>query len=70
MHIDQAIQILSEAKASGTQAIVFSFWEADLFALPNDNAWESLTEIIEDSMDWSRTHDDISTIIQNENKQC
>lgn len=66
MTIESAIKMLSEAKNSGVKSVVLSFWQADLFNKSDDKEWEELTEIIEDSMDWSLAHDQISTIIEDE----
>ena len=66
MHIDQAIKILSEAKASGTENVILAFWKADAFNFTESEEWANITEIIEDSMDWSYAHDLISTIIEQE----
>jgi hypothetical protein len=66
MTIESAIKILSDAKTSGTKSIVFAFWEADLFNRPDDKAWEKLTDIIEDSMDWSHAHENMNKIIETE----
>jgi len=57
MTIEQAIKQLQEAKKEGVKSIVLSWWSADIFDQLDDDAWYAATEHIEDSMDWSTTHD-------------
>ena len=66
MHIDQAIKILESAKADGTNNIVLAFWDSSEFDLTEGEEWANLSEIIEDSMDWSHSHDMMTFLIEQE----
>lgn len=64
MTIDEAIKNLQNAKERGVKSIVLAYWESDGFGLPDDQNWQAIAELVEDQMDWSHTHEDINTIIQ------
>lgn len=60
MHIDKAIKILEQVKASGVKNIILATWEADSFELTEDDPeWEALAEYIDYKHDWSGTHEDL-----------
>lgn len=70
MTIDEAINKLTAAKNEGVKSVVMAYWESNMFQredgapLPDDKEWEGITEAVEYQMDWSRTHDDLSMIIE------
>jgi len=63
MTIDDAIKMLTKRKRDGVKSIIFSFWTAESFDLPDDNTWECVSESVEDTMDWSTTHDRMSELL-------
>lgn len=67
MKIEDAIKQLQAAKNRGTKSIIFAYWEADMFEREDDWAWESDAETVEDRMDWSYAHDQMSSIIEENN---
>ena len=69
MKIQDAIDMLTEAKAKGVKNIVHAFWTADCFSIgridgkfEDDKDWEGVVALIEE-MDWSWVHDDMMEII-------
>jgi len=66
MTIDDAIKMLTKRKRDGVKSIIFSFWTAESFDLPDDETWEDASESVEDNMDWSYTHDRLSELLKKE----
>lgn len=75
MKIQDAIDMLTEAKAKGAKNIIFAFWTADCFGTYDDpigvntkfednEDWETIAQSIEDNMDWSWAHDDMMDYIE------
>lgn len=60
MHIDEAIKNLEAAKAAGTQNIIHAFWEAPAFEMKEGEEWGDLCDFIDENMDWSTAHDELS----------
>ena len=60
MTIDDAIKDLKAAKKRGYKSIIYSWWSADMFGRIDNEEWECDSISVEDTMDWSRTHDDLS----------
>ena len=64
MKIEQAIELLKQAQKSGTKNIVLAYWQADMFGREDNADWESEAELIENDMDWSRAHDQMSDLLE------
>jgi hypothetical protein len=64
MNIDEAIKQLESEKKGGTKNIIFAWWDASCFERKDDEDWGSLCEVVEDKMDWSRAHEDITETIR------
>ena len=63
MKIEDAIKQLKQRKDQGVKSIVLAYWEADMFDQKDNDKWEDIASIIEDQMDWSMTHDQMSQIL-------
>lgn len=63
MTIDEAIENLQAEKARGTKSIIIAWWDADAFGRQDDEAWEHAADIVEDKMDWSGAHDDLTMVL-------
>jgi len=63
MTIDDAIDMLKQAKKEGRKAGVFAWWFASDFDREDDALWLADTEHVEDVMDWSTAHEDIQAVI-------
>lgn len=69
MKIDQAINMLQEAKANGSKNIIFAFWEAGLFerkagkTFKDNETWANITNFIDENMDWAYVHESLQEII-------
>jgi hypothetical protein len=63
MTIDEAIKNLESAKRGGTKSIVFAWWSADMFGRTDDKKWRADSEWVENQMDWSYAHDQITDIL-------
>lgn len=63
MKIEEAIQILQDAQEQGTKSIVFAYWDSKMFDREDDETWENLTDLMEEEMDWSNTHDTLRYIM-------
>ena len=59
MTIEQAIENLQTAKASGVKHIVLAYWEAGAFLMEEGDEWGDLADFLEDQMDWAHTHEDL-----------
>jgi hypothetical protein len=66
MSIDEAILNLQLAKHDGVENIVLAYWDAQSFEMKEGEEWASLCEQMEDNMDWSGAHDNLSEIIKEE----
>jgi len=64
MKIKQAIKELQELEKNGVKNIILAFWEADNFDREDDKAWAEDVEIVDDSFDWSATHEDLNNYIE------
>jgi len=64
MHIDDAIKALKEAKKTGTKAIIFAYWESEMFERDDDETWAHDANLVEEEFDWSRTHDQLSAYLE------
>jgi hypothetical protein len=62
MNINDAIKMLRNAKKEGVKDIVLAYWTADMFDQKEGDAWAEISGIIEDDMDWSMAHDQMSQI--------
>jgi len=60
MQIDEAIKMFKEAKKNGVKNIIMAYWEADAFGKKDDDEWAELCDYVDDKMDWSNCHDDIT----------
>ncbi len=65
MTIDEAIDNLKSAKEQGKKNIILAWWDSSMFDRKDDKDWEVDASRVEDEMDWSSTHDDISDILKN-----
>jgi len=63
MNIKDAIALLIKEKNNGTQSIILAYWKADMFDQEDNDEWHSDTELVEDKMDWSRAHDQMTDLI-------
>lgn len=63
MTIDEAIKQLESEKKGGTKNIIFAWWDARCFEREDDEDWGAICEIVEDKMDWSDAHDQITDLI-------
>ena len=68
MKIEQAIELLQQAQKAGTKSIVLAYWEADMFDRKDDESWETESELIENDMDWSQAHNQISDLLESINE--
>ena len=64
MNIQDAIRMLQEEAASGTNNIVMAYWKADKFGQEDGEKWEDISETLENTVDWSLVHDDMSHLIR------
>jgi hypothetical protein len=64
MTIDEAIDNLKSAKEQGVKNIVLAWWAADMFGRKDDENWEHDSGLIEEKMDWSSTHDQITEMLE------
>jgi hypothetical protein len=64
MKIKQAIKELQNLEKEGVENIILAFWEAYDFDREDDSDWAEDVEIVEDSFDWSNTHEDLNTFIE------
>ena len=64
MKIKQAIKQLQELEKDGVKNIILAFWEADDFDREDDKSWAEDVEIVDDSFDWSATHEDLNNYIE------
>lgn len=60
MTIDEAIELLKNAKKRGVKSVILAWWEADQFEREDNEDWEQVADRIERKMDWSGTHDDLA----------
>lgn len=63
MKIEDAIKQLKQRKDQGVKSIVLAYWEADMFDQKDNDKWEDTASTIEDQMDWSMAHDQMSQIL-------
>lgn len=63
MHIDEAIKRLQQEKKSGVKNLVVAWWTSELFDRKDDANWAVDAEYVEDNMDWSNAHEQISDIL-------
>jgi hypothetical protein len=63
MTIDDAIKQLKDEKKNGTKNIVFAYWDASSFDRTDDDDWAYLSQTVEDKMDWSIAHDQMTDLI-------
>jgi len=61
--INEAIDNLERAKKKGVKSVILAWWSADMFGRPDDADWERSSEIVEDKMDWSATHSDLTSVL-------
>jgi hypothetical protein len=59
--IDEVIENLKQAKASGKTNIVFAWWDSESFGRKDDEDWAYLCELADRKMDWSNAHDDLTS---------
>lgn len=64
MTIDDAIKNLQDAKESGVKNIILAWWDAGMFHRPDDESWAHDAELVDRKMDWSMTHQDIDSLLQ------
>lgn len=64
MRIKQAIKELQNLEKEGVKNIILAFWEAYDFDREDDSDWAEDVEIVDDSFDWSNTHEDLNTFIE------
>ena len=69
MKIEEAIAQLIQEKNNGTKSIILAYWKADLFDREDDDGWHADTELVENEMDWSRTHDQMDDLIGSLNEE-
>ena len=63
MTIDDAIKQLEDAKRNGKKNIVLAWWDASCFNRDDDNDWGAVCDIVEDKMDWSDAHEQMTDLI-------
>lgn len=66
MLIDEAIKMLQKEKAEGTKAIILAYWKSDMFDREDDASWSAAAAYAEDQSDWSRAHDMLSELMEEE----
>jgi hypothetical protein len=64
MKIKQAIKELQGLEKQGVKNIILAFWEAKDFDRDEDKSWVEDVEILDDSFDWSSTHDDLNNFME------
>lgn len=64
MKIKQAIKELQELEKQGVKNIILAFWEAEDFDREDDKSWAEDVEIVDESLDWSATHEDLNTFME------
>jgi hypothetical protein len=63
MTIDEAIKSLKEAKKQGKTNVIVAWWDNEAFGFQEDDKWAGICDFVDDKMDWSGAHDDISYFI-------
>jgi hypothetical protein len=69
MKIDEAINMLNQAKDSGSKDVIFAFWEAKEFkrkenkTFTNNIVWSNITDYIHNNMDWQFIHNELQKMI-------
>jgi len=65
MSIDDAIRLLQKERKAGIQNVVFAYWTPEMFGMEEGPEWAAAAEIGDD-IDWSNTHDQIKSKIDEE----
>jgi hypothetical protein len=69
MKIDEAIDMLNQARDNGSKDVIFAFWEAKEFkrkenkTFTNNIVWSNITDYIHDNMDWQFIHNELQKMI-------
>lgn len=63
MTIDEAIENLKQAKKQGKKNIILAWWDSKMFGKKDDEEWARICDYIDNKMDWSETHDDLTLIV-------
>jgi hypothetical protein len=64
MNIKQAIKELQGLEKQGVKNIILAFWGAEDFDRDEDKSWVEDMEILDDSFDWSSTHEDLNNFME------
>jgi hypothetical protein len=64
MKIKQAIKELQGLEKQGVKNIILAFWEAEDFDRDEDKSWAEDVEIVDESFDWSATHEDLNNFME------
>ena len=64
MSIDEAIELLHQAKINGHTDVVFAYWDKHALDMEDNPDWPAIAEWIEEHMDWSSAHDRMTEIIK------
>lgn len=69
MKIDEAIDMLNQAKIGGSKDVIFAFWEAKDFirkekkTFTNNIVWSNIADYIHENMDWQYIHSELQKMI-------
>jgi|APGre2960657404_1045060.scaffolds.fasta_scaffold06399_12 hypothetical protein len=65
MSIDDAIRHLQQERKTGIKHVVMAYWCPEMFGMEEGPEWAAAAEIGDD-IDWSNTHDQIKSKIDEE----
>lgn len=64
MNIDEAIKNLEDAKKAGKKNIILAWWDNEAFGYKDNDEWAALCDAVDDKMDWSNSHDDLTSFLE------
>ena len=64
MKIKEAIEQLQELEKEGVKNIILAYWQAEDFDRKDNKSWAQDIEIIDESFDWSNSHDELSDCLE------
>jgi hypothetical protein len=67
MKIKEAIEQLQELEKEGIKNIILAYWQAGDFDRKDNKSWVQDVEIIDESFDWSNSHNEMSDFLDSLN---
>jgi hypothetical protein len=67
MKIKEAIEQLQELEKEGVKNIILAYWQAGDFDRKDNKSWVQDVEIIDESFDWSNSHNELSDFLDSLN---